>query len=81
MAVAAVTSGNNLRALAWAVWDERGFAWLAIDKQTPAELRKLWAFKIPPDFHGPGIQVRFTPLPRALPPRFQLTDCPSVAPT
>jgi hypothetical protein len=81
MAVAAVTSGNDLRPVAWAVWDERAFAWLAIDNRTPAALRNLWAFKTPPDFRGPGLQIRFTPLSRALPGRFQLTDCPSVMPS
>jgi hypothetical protein len=80
MAVAAVTTETGLRPLAWTVWDERGFGWLAIDKRSPPDLRKLGKYQIPPDFTGPGRQVRFSVLPPNLPARYRLTDCPSVLP-
>jgi hypothetical protein len=74
MAVAAVTGNDDFHALAWIVWDERGVGWLGIARSSPADLRAMWAFPVPPDFHGPGVQVRFTPF-RTLPMRYQLLDC------
>lgn len=80
IAVAAVTRGDDLRAKAWMVWDEGGFAWLGVAKDSPADLRDLWVFQQPPNFHGPGIQVRFTPLKKPLPKRYSLTACPRALP-
>ena len=81
IAVAAVTavSGSGLRAQGWMIWDERGMAWLGLKKGSPPALRRLWVFATPPDFHGSGIQVRFTP-GKSLPPAYELTDCPDARP-
>jgi hypothetical protein len=76
IAVAAVTAGEDLHARAWMVWDEGGFAWLGVAKNSPPDLRAMWAFGTPPEFHGPGVQVRFTPLKKPLPKTYRLTDCP-----
>jgi hypothetical protein len=77
MAVAAVVRNDgDTHARAWMIWDERGFAWLAIAKNSPADLRNLWLFPKPPEFHGPGIQVRFTALKKGLPTAYRILDCP-----
>jgi hypothetical protein len=81
MAVAAITPGaesSDLHARAWMVWDERGMSWLAIKKDSPDNLKRLWAFPTAPDFHVRG-QVQFTPL-KALPRSYTLTDCPDALP-
>ena len=72
-AVTPVTGGS--RARAWMVWDERGVGWLGIRRNSPSELRRLWTFPTQPDFTGPGVQVRFTPLTRPLPKTYRLTAC------
>lgn len=81
IAVAAVTVGSDLHARAWMVWDEGGFPWLGVAKGSPADLRALWVFDKAPDFHGPGVQVRFTPLKKPFPKdKYSLTDCPRALP-
>ena len=81
IAVAAVTSADgDLHVRAWMVWDERAFAWLAIAKNSPVDLKRLWIYDIRPRFAGPGIQLQFTPLQKPLPKAYRLTDCPHVLP-
>jgi len=80
VAVAAVTTQDDFHVLAWIVWDEHGVGWLGIAPQSPADLRRLWIFPTPPDFHGPGVQVRFTPFDKPLPGRYRLLDCPRTLP-
>jgi hypothetical protein len=62
------------------VWDEKGMAWLGLRKNSPAALRKLWVFSDPPQFYGPGVQVRFTPMKSqgSLPTAYRLASCPDV---
>jgi hypothetical protein len=79
MSIAAVTL-DDLHARAWIVWDERAQPWLALAKQSPDDLKRLWIFPKEPDFSGPGIQVRWTYLKTHLPPKYRLTDCPDALP-
>jgi hypothetical protein len=71
--------GSDLTPRAWMIWDEKGMAWLALRKTSPAALRRKWVFPTAPDFSGPGIQVRFTPLKDPLPRGYQLASCPDVS--
>ena len=80
IAVAAVTHDDDLHAQAWMVWDEGGFRYLGLTKRSPADLQSLWVFNRPPDFSGPGVQVRFTPLQKPLPKPYHLTACPRALP-
>ena len=75
MAMAAVTL-EDLHARAWIVWDEGAHPWLALVKQSPDDLKRLWIFPKGPDFSGRGTQVRWTYLKVHLPPKYRLTDCP-----
>lgn len=81
IAVAAVTvvGASEPRVQGWMIWDERGMAWLGLKKNSPPALRRLWVFTVPPDFRGPGVQVRFTPI-KSLPKAYELTDCPDARP-
>ena len=79
MAIAAVTL-EDLHARAWIVWDEGAHPWLALAKQSPHDLKRLWIFPKKPDFSGPGVQVRWTYLNTHLPPQYRLTDCPDALP-
>jgi hypothetical protein len=71
--------GGDLVPRAWMIWDEKGTAWLALRKTSPTALMKMWVFPTPPDFSGPGIQVRFTLLKGPLPRGYQLASCPDVS--
>jgi hypothetical protein len=64
---------------AWMVWDETGMAWLGLRQTSPAPLRKLWLFPTQPQFYGPGVQVRFTPMKGSLPRGYKLASCPDVS--
>ncbi len=79
VALGAVTSGNDLHARAWVVWDETGYAWLGIAQRSPAVLRRFWTNPEPPDFSA-GVRVRFTPLTKPLPKPYHITDCPHTLP-
>ena len=73
VALAAVTTTSDTHALAWMIWDERGLAWLALGKRSPADLLQRWSFPNPPDFeHAP---VQFSPFSATLPAKYQLTYC------
>jgi len=82
IAVAAIASARgDAHARAWIAWDERSTAWLGIAKNSPADLQQLWSLKAPPSFAGGvGTQVRFSPLTRPLPPKYDLVDCPDALP-
>lgn len=71
--------GSDLVPRAWIIWDEKGTAWLALRKTSPTALKKMWVFPTPPDFSGPGIQVRFTLFKGPLPHGYQLASCPDVS--
>lgn len=79
IAVAAVVpaDGSDLRPRAWMVWDERGLARLALKKDSPRDLKRLWLFRDAPNFsaNGNALQVRFTPIRSALPASYVLTPC------
>jgi hypothetical protein len=79
MAATAVTT-HDLHARAWLIWDETAQPWLAIARNTPTDLQRLWIFPKKPDFAGPGVQVRWTPVKLPLPGSYRLTSCPDVLP-